>query len=408
MHHSDLVKRFLSYVVFDTQSAEGVDAVPSSEGQRTLGNFLAEELRAIGLSDAFCDGHAYVVATLPANIDKKIPTVALIAHLDTALEVSGMDARPSIVRYEGGDVVLDAENDIRIAEADFPELAKSRGQELIVTDGSTLLGADDKAGIAAIVEAVKRCVDNPDEPHGTVKVVFTPDEEIGHGASLLNLETLKADFAYTVDGGDIGELCWETFNAAKATVSFRGRSVHPGTAKGKMKNANLMLMDFLSKLPAGERPEMTEGCEGFFHAIAMHGDVEEATAEIIVRDHDRQIFEARKEKLKEIASGIDVQYGPGSCSVSIRDQYYNMADKLKDKMYVVEYAREAMRRSGVEPREIPVRGGTDGSALSWRGLPTPNIFTGGMNAHGRQEFIPVPSLEKCCEVVGKLISVIAE
>lgn len=408
MHHSDLVKRFLSYVMFDTQSAEGMDAVPSSEGQRILGDLLAEELRGIGLADAFCDGHAYVVGTLPANTDRDIPTVALIAHLDTALEVSGADVRPKIVRYDGGDIVLDTENDIGIAETDFPELAKFKGQELIVTDGSTLLGADDKAGIAAIVEAVKRCIDNPDEPHGTVKVVFTPDEEIGHGASLLNLEALKADFAYTVDGGDVGELCWETFNAAKATVSFRGRSVHPGTAKGKMKNANLMLMEFLSKLPPDERPETTEGRAGFFHIIAMHGDVESATAEIIVRDHDRQIFEARKKKLEEIASAIAAQYGPGSCDISIRDQYYNMADKLRDKMYIVEYAREAMRRCGIEPREIPVRGGTDGSALSWRGLPTPNIFTGGMNAHGRQEFIPVPSLEKCCEVVGKLISVIAE
>lgn len=408
MANSPVVSRFLKYVTFDTGAVEGADTVPSSEGQLVFGRFLAEELHRVGLSDVSCDDHAYVMATLPSNAGLDVPTIALIAHLDTAVEVTGAGVKPRVFKYEGGDVILDALKGLRMEERKFPELSRFRGQKIIVTDGNTLLGADDKAGIAAIIEAVKWHVDNPGERHGTVKVVFTPDEEIGHGASLLDLQTLGADFAYTFDGGDVGELCWETFNAARATVKTTGRSIHPGTAKGKMKNALLLLMEYLEKLPATERPENTEGREGFYHVTEIAGDVEMALAKLLVRDHDRKKFEERKKLLGTIASQIEAFHGRGSCSVSIRDQYYNMADKLSNTMYVVEYAREAMRRSDVEPMEKPVRGGTDGSALSWRGLPTPNIFAGGLNAHGRYEFLPVRSLEKSYEVARRLIGVIAE
>ncbi len=408
MPNSPVVSRFLKYVTFGTQAVEGVGAVPSSEGQRVLGRVLAEELQRIGLSDAACDEHAYVIATLPSNVDRNVPTVAMIAHLDTATEVSGEGVKPRVFRYEGGDVILDPVRGIKIAEADFPELAQFRQQKIIVTDGNTLLGADDKAGVAAIVEAVKWYVDNPDARHGTVKVVFTPDEEIGHGAEFLDLDKLGAEFAYTIDGGEEGELCWETFNAAKGTVTVTGRSVHPGTAKNKMKNAVLMLHEFLAMLPEDERPEMTEGREGFFHVAEIKGEVELATAGILIRDHSRERFEARKAKLQELAGALNAKYGAGSFAVDLKDQYYNMADKLADKMYIVDYAREAMRRAGVETKEIPVRGGTDGSRLSWCGLPTPDIFAGGLNFHSRQEFLPVRSLEKSCEVVKNLIAIVAE
>lgn len=408
MENSSLVNRFLRYAAFGTQAAADVGVVPSSEGQRALGCFLAGELREIGLSDAVCDEHAYVIATLPSNLGREAPVMALIAHLDTAVEVSGENVRPRVLLYEGGDVVLDREKGIVIAEADFPELARFSGQEIIVTDGNTLLGADDKAGIAAIMEAVKWYADNPGAPHGTVKVVFTPDEEIGHGAALLDLEKLGADFAYTVDGMGMGTLSWETFNAAKATVTVTGRSVHPGSAKNKMKNALLMLGEFLAKLPEDERPETTEGREGFFHVFEIKGSVEHAEAVILVRDHDRERFEARKASLAKFADEVSGKYGAGSCVVRAEDQYYNMGDKLADKMHIVEYAREAMRRAGVTPKEIPVRGGTDGSCLTQRGLPTPDVFTGGMNAHGRQELLPVRSLEKSCETVINLIEIAAE
>lgn len=405
---SSLTERFLRYTGFDTQAAEGAQSVPSSEGQRVFALHLAAELRALGLADAVCDEHAYVLATLPSNVDRAVPTVALIAHLDTAVEVSGRDVRPRIVRYAGGDLPLDEAGHVWISLDAFPELARFVGEELIVTDGATLLGADDKAGIAAIVETARYFKENPDRPHGTVKIVFTPDEEIGHGASLLDLERLGADFAYTVDGGDAGEYNWETFNAARARAVVTGRSVHPGMAKNKMKNALWMLAEFVAMLPADERPETTEGRQGFFHLVEAAGDVERATAEILIRDHDRAAFSERKAFLCRAARQIEAKYGESSCTVEMRDQYYNMADKLRGRDCIVDYAKEAMRRAGVEPREIPVRGGTDGSMLSWRGLPAPNLFTGGLNAHGRQEFLPVRSLELAYETVRNLVEIVAE
>lgn len=408
MHSSSIVNRFMKYIMFDTQAVRGTGRVPSSVGQLELGCYLAEELRQIGLADVSCDEHAYVIATLPSNSNKRVPTVALIAHLDTAFEVSGHDVRPRIVKYAGGDIVLDPENDIRISEAEFPDLAKFNGDELIVTDGSTLLGGDDKAGIAAIVEAVEWFVEHAETKHGTVKIVFTPDEEIGHLAALLDLEKLGADFAYTIDGGDVGEICWETFSGAKSCVRVNGRSVHPGKAKNKMKNACLMLMDFLERLPESERPATTDGRQGFYHIIEMKGDVESASADIFIRDHDRLKFEERKRRLREISDEINAKYGNGTSSIETEDQYYNMGDMLADKMYIVEYAREAMRRVGIEPYDFTMRGGTDGSKLSVRGLPTPNIFKGSMNNHGRHEYQPISSLEKCCEVVKRLVQVIEE
>jgi tripeptide aminopeptidase len=349
-----------------------------------------------------------VIATLPSNSGRNIPTVALIAHLDTAFETSGRGVKPRIAAYAGGDVVLDPRRDIRIPLADYPELAKFRGQELIVADGSTLLGGDDKAGIAAIVDAVEWLARHPEVERGAVKVVFTPDEEIGHLAACLDIEKLGADFAYTVDAGDLGEISWETFNAATATVSMAGRAVHPGEAKGKMKNANVMLIDFIDQLPAGERPEHTEGREGYFHVVDLAGAVDRATAVLFIRDHDRGLFEKRKERLLEIAGRINAKYGEGSCTVEIEDVYYNLGDKLKDRMYIVEYAREAVRRAGVEPYDLPFRGGTDGATLTWRGLPTPNIFKGSLNCHGVQEYQPVKSLEKCAEVLTNVVRIIAE
>jgi tripeptide aminopeptidase len=405
---SSLVNRFLKYVTFDTRAIQGTGLVPSSAGQLDFGKHLADELQKIGLEDACCDEHAYVIATLPSNTNKDVPTVALIAHMDTAFEVTGRDVNARIIKYDGGDIVLNETQNILMTVAEFPDLAKFQGQELIVTDGTTLLGADDKAGVAAIVEAVEWLARHPEAKHGTIKVVFTPDEEIGHLAAFLDLEKLGAKFAYTIDASDVGELCWETFNAAMSKVKIKGRSVHPGKAKNKMKNAGLMLLEFLSMLPEGERPETTEGREGFFHVIAIRGDVEDASAEIFIRDHDRSKFEMRKERLLEIGRFINEKYGKNSCSVDTNDQYYNMGEKLRDMMHVVEYARESMKRLGIEPVEIPVRGGTDGSALSWRGLPTPNIFKGAMNNHGRFEYLPVDSLEKCCAVVKNLAQVIAE
>lgn len=409
MQHSSIVDRFLKYVSFDTQARDGAGRVPSSEGQLELGRYLAAELREIGLADAACDKRAYVTATLPGNCtDKKIPVVALIAHLDTAAEACGSGIHPRIVKYGGGDIVLNEALALRLSPKEFPELEKFKGGEIIVTDGTTLLGGDDKAGIAAIVEAVAWYASHPDSRHGTIKVVFTPDEEIGHGAVELDLERLGADFAYTIDAGDVGEFCWETFNGAKADVTTRGLSIHPGRATGIMKNAAQILAEFLSKLPRGERPDTTRDREGFFHLTKMSGDVERATATILIRDHDRKIFERRKERLLELAAAANDTYGAGCCEVEVHDQYYNMGDILLDRMHIVEYAKEAMRQEGVDPVEIAMRGGTDGSALSWRGLPAPNIFKGGMNGHGCMEYLPVASLNKCRDVVKRLIRVIAE
>lgn len=407
MHKLAIVERFMNYVAFDTQAVEGTGNVPSNPGQMELARYLVDELHKIGLADASCDEHAYVIATLPSNCERHIPTVALIAHLDTAFEVSGRNVKARIIEYTGGDVILDPKENIRIAEADFPELVKFKGQELIVTDGHTLLGADDKAGIAAIVEAMDWYVKHPEIEHGTIKIVFTPDEEIAHMAAFLDIEKLGADFAYTIDAGDVGEFCWETFNGAKTKVSVRGLSVHPGKAKNKMKNANNILLDFLSRLPEKERPEHTEGREGFFHVIQMSGNVEAAQADIWIRDHDKEEFENRKKTIQKIVEEINEKYGSDSCSAETSDQYANMGQSLAEQMHIVEYVREAMHNVGIEPIELAIRGGTDGSALSARGLPTPNIFKGGMNNHGPLEYLPVESLEKCYQVVRELIHVIA-
>ena len=406
--HSLPVELFLKYVTFDTQSIPGTGKVPSSEGQMVFAKYLAQELKDMGLSDVSYDEHAYVYATLPSNNGGKAPVFALIAHTDTALEVSGKNVKPRVVRYEGGDIILNEELGIKTTACDFPDLEEFIGKEIIVTDGTTLLGADDKSGIAAIVAAAKWYVDNPGEKHGTVKLVFTPDEEIGHGASLIDIEKLGSDFAYTVDGGNVGETCWETFNAAAANVTFKGKAVHPGTAKNKLKNASLMMMDFIQQLPPEERPESTEEREGFFMCFNLSGNVEQAHLNLMVRDHDLEKFKARKEFVLKIAQRINEKYGEGSCNVVITEMYPNMGNVLKDKMYIVEYLNEAIRATGIEPYAVAMRGGTDGSQLTSRGLPTPNLFMGNMNAHSRNEYLPVHSLEKSCEVIKNLIRMIGE
>ncbi|MDR3331583.1 MAG: peptidase T [Synergistaceae bacterium] len=404
-----VLDRFLKYVTYDTQSAHDAKETPSTKGQLVFARALAEELREVGLSDVSHNDHAYVTATLPSNLKgKSAPTVALIAHLDTSVEVSGANVKPRILRYEGGDIVLNAEKNIVTSPDIITELNLWMGTDIVVTDGNTLLGADDKSGIAAIVGAADWYARNPGVPHGTVKLVFTPDEEVGHLAALLDLDKLGADFAYTVDGSELGTLSWETFNAARALITVKGISAHPGKAKGKMKSAILMLNEFLSMLPPNETPSTSEGREGYYHLFSAEGDVEDATATVTVRDFDMAKFNERKGLISGLVDKMNAKYGNSVFKADIKDSYYNMGEKLKDKMQIVEYARRAMKEAGVTPNEYAARGGTDGSALTWRGLPTPNIFTGGYISHSRHEFLSTVALEKSCDTIKALIRIIAE
>lgn len=402
-----VVDRFLKYVTFATQSDEESGITPSTSGQRVFAEALVKELEALGLEEISLDDNSYLMATLPSNMeDKEVPTIGFISHLDTSPDMSGEGVKPRIVSYTGGDIVLNETENIVLSPRMFPEMEQYIGQDLIVTDGTTLLGADDKAGVAAIISAVAYLKEHPEIKHGKIRIGFTPDEEIGAGADHFDVEKFGCEFAYTVDGGEIGELEYENFNAAAAKVVFSGRNVHPGTAKDKMVNASLRAVEFASMLPADQRPETTEGYEGFFHLTTMVGSVEQAVLQYIVRDHSRELFEQKKQLLEQITAQLNKKY-PGMVSLEMHDQYYNMREIVEPKKYIVDLASEAMEAVGVKPQIKPIRGGTDGARLSFMGLPCPNLFTGGHNFHGRYEYIPIPSLQKSMETVVKIAELVA-
>ena len=404
-----LVDRFLQYVKFDTQSDELTNMTPSTPGQMIFARHLKEELESLHLKDISLDENGYLMATLPGNItDHKVPTVGFIAHLDTSPDMSGRHVSPRIVEhYDGGDIVLNESTGVVLSPEDFPELKNYVGQALIVTDGNTLLGGDDKAGIAEIITAIEYLKEHPEIKHGDIRIAFNPDEEIGRGAHKFDVERFAADFAYTMDGGEIGELEYENFNAAVARVTFKGRNVHPGYALHKMINSMRIANQFIIMLPRWETPEHTEGYEGFYHLVGMEGSVENTVLTYIIRDHDRDRFERRKKELEHLARKINHEF-PGCCTLEITDQYYNMREKIEPVMYVIDIAREAMEKVGVKPKVQPIRGGTDGAQLSFKGLPCPNIFAGGLNFHGRYEFVPIPSMEKAKDVIVEIARLVGE
>ncbi len=402
----NLIDRFLEYVKFDTQSDELTGLTPSTPGQMIFAQHLKEELEALGLQEITLDDNGYLMATLPANTSADVPTVGFIAHLDTSPDMSGRHVSPRIVeKYPGGDIVLNEATGTVLSPNDFPELEHYVGQDLIVTDGNTLLGADDKAGVAEIISAVDYLIKHPEIKHGKIRIAFNPDEEIGRGAHKFDVKAFGADFAYTMDGGEVGELEFENFNAAVAKVSFRGRNVHPGYAKHKMINSMRIANQFIIMLPRWETPEHTEGYEGFYHLIGIEGTVEATTLTYIIRDHDRDRFERRKKELEHLARKINNEF-PGCCQIEIKDQYYNMREKIEPVMYIIDIARQAMELAGVTPKVQPIRGGTDGAQLSYKGLPCPNIFAGGLNFHGRFEFVPIPSMEKAMNVIVQIASLV--
>lgn len=402
-----LIDLFIKYVKFDTESNTETGLTPSTPGQMILAQEIAKDLHDLGLIDISLDEKGYLMATLPANTDKKIPTIGFVAHMDTSPDMSGKDVKPRIVKnYDGKDIVLNEKQNVILSTTDFPEILDYEGQDIIVTDGTTLLGADDKAGIAEILTAVKYLIDHPEIKHGKIRVGFTPDEEIGAGADYFDVEKFGCDWAYTIDGGPIGELEYENFNAAGAKIKIQGRSVHPGYAKDKMINALVIANKLVSLLPENERPEHTTGYEGFFHLMSINGDIDSASLGYIIRDHDGPRFEKRKQILTDAVEFINKQY-PDSTVLEIKDQYYNMREKVEPVKYIVDYAFEAMTTVGVTPIVKPIRGGTDGARLSFMGLPCPNIFGGGHNFHGRYEFIPVQSMEKAVEVIVKIAEVVA-
>lgn len=404
-----VVDRFLQYVKFDTQSDELTNMTPSTPGQMIFAQHLEKELQAMGLSDISLDDNGYLMATLPGNItDRKVPTVGFIAHLDTSPDMSGRHVSPRIVEdYEGGDITLNADKGIVLSPTEFPELLHYKGQSLIVTDGNTLLGADDKAGIAEIITAIAYLQKHPEIKHGDIRIAFNPDEEIGLGAHKFDVERFGADWGYTMDGGEIGELEYENFNAAVAKVTFNGRNVHPGYAKHKMLNSIRVANQFIIMLPRWETPEHTEGYEGFYHLVSIEGNVEQTVLTYIIRDHDRDRFERRKKELEHLTRKINNEF-PGCATIEIKDQYYNMREKIEPVMHIIEIAEQAMRDAGVEPKVVPIRGGTDGAQLSFKGLPCPNIFAGGLNFHGRYEFVPIPSMEKATEVIVQICRLVGE
>lgn len=405
----NVVDRFLRYVKYDTQSDELTNMTPSTPGQMTFAKYLADELRQMGLDDITLDDNGYLMATLPANTDAEgIPTIGFIAHLDTSPDMSGHNVTPRIVEnYDGGDILLNKHTGITLSPNDFPELLNYKGQALIVTDGNTLLGADDKAGIAEIISAVGHLQQHPEIKHGKIRIAFNPDEEIGQGAHKFDVQLFGADWAYTMDGGEIGELEYENFNAAVARVTFTGRNVHPGYAKHKMINSMRIANQFVIMLPRWETPEHTEGYEGFYHLIGMEGTVEKTVLTYIIRDHDRDRFERRKKEMEHLARKINHEF-PDCCTIEIKDQYYNMREKIEPLMHIIDTAEQAMRDSGVTPKVVPIRGGTDGAQLSFKGLPCPNIFAGGLNFHGRYEYVPIPSMEKATEVIVQIARIVAQ
>lgn len=403
-----LIERFLKYVSFDTQSSEEAGTTPSTPGQLVFARYLKTELEALGLEDITLDENGYLFATLPANTDKPVPVVGFIAHLDTSPDMSGKGVTPRIVEgYDGSDIRLCEEEQIVLSPAQFPELLRHKGEDLVVTNGKTLLGADDKAGIAEIVAAVAYLKEHPEIVHGKIRIGFNPDEEIGAGAHKFDVERFGCEWAYTMDGGEVGELEFENFNAASARITFKGRNVHPGYAKDKMVNSIRVANRFMSMLPGEETPEHTEAYEGFYHLVGITGEVEQTTVSYIIRDHDRASFERRKGRMKRLVAFINAEYGSGVATLDMRDQYYNMREKIEPVMHVIDIATEAMKAAGVEPRIQAIRGGTDGAQLSFKGLPCPNIFAGGLNFHGRYEFVPVQSMEKAMMVVVKIAELVA-
>ena len=395
----NLLDRFLRYVAVDTQSDENSESQPSTGKQLVLLEMLRDELRALGL-EAELDQWGYVMATLPSNLDHKAPAIGFIAHVDTSPDASGKDVKAQIIRdYDGGDIELKGVPGLALRVADFPELAGYKGQTIITTDGTTLLGADDKAGVAEIMNAVEYLVEHPEVKHPEVKIGFTPDEEIGRGVVKFDVARFGADYAYTMDGGAIGELEFENFNAAAATVKIQGRNIHPGYAKGKMKNAMLIGMEFNSLLPVEQRPEYTEGYEGFYHLIGFKGSVEQAELSYILRDHDLGLYEEREETMLRCAEFINAKWGEGTASVELRHQYYNMRKEVEPHYHIIEKAVKAMEMNGIKPKIQPIRGGTDGANLSFMGLPCPNIFAGGHNFHGKMEFVPLESMEAASRVI---------
>lgn len=398
---------FWGYVTIDTQSNPNSDTTPSTEKQWNLATELAYELERIGLKDVTIDDNAYIMATLPSNMDRPTPTIGFISHFDTTPDFSGTDVNPQIIRnYDGKDIVLNAQENIILSPDYFDDLLLYKGQTLITTDGSTLLGADDKAGIAEIVTAMEYIIQHPEIEHGEVKVAFTPDEEIGRGAHKFDVEKFGADWAYTVDGSQVGELEYENFNAAGAKVVIRGKSVHPGYAKGKMVNAISIANEFISILPPEETPQCTNGRQGFFHVHHFQGEIEHAEFELIIRDHDKSHFEKRKDLLRKITEKLNNDYND-CIELTIKDQYYNMREKVEPVLHIIEIAKEAMEAIGITPIIKPIRGGTDGSQLSFMGLPCPNIFAGGHNFHGKYEYVPVESMQKAVEVIVKICEITA-
>lgn len=402
-----LTNRFLKYVSFDTQSSESSDTTPSTNKQMLFAEFLRDELESIGLKDVELDSNGYLYATLPSNMDRQVPTVGFIAHMDTSPDCSGKDVRPRIIEnYDGTDIILS--EGIVTSPSKFPELLMHIGEDIIVTDGRTLLGADDKAGIAEIVQAMVYLMEHPEIKHGTVRVGFNPDEEIGLGAHKFDVEKFGCQFAYTMDGSEVGEIEFENFNAASAKIVINGRSVHPGYAKDKMINAARVATELTQMLPQDETPETTEGYQGFYHLVGMSGGCEQASLSFIIRDHDRALFEQRKEKIREVVATINERYGQGMAELELKDQYYNMREKVEPMMYVVDIAKDAVKSVGVEPKVKAIRGGTDGAQLSFMGLPCPNIFAGGLNFHGPHEFCPVQSMQKAMMTVVNIVKIVAE
>jgi len=404
-----LIERLISYAKVDTQSNENSQTTPSTPGQLTLANMLVEELKEIGMKDVTIDENGYVMATLPSNTEKEVPTIGFLAHVDTATDFTGKNVNPQVIeQYDGKDIVLNESLNVVLSPKEFPELADYAGHTLITTDGTTLLGADNKAGISEIMTAIEYLIAHPEIKHGKIRVAFTPDEEIGRGPHKFDVEAFNATFAYTVDGGPLGELQYESFNAAAAKITCKGTNVHPGTAKGKMVNAAKIAMQFHAGLPENEAPEFTEGYEGFYHLLSIKGDVSETTLSYIIRDFDRDRFNERKETVQKIANDLKAKYGENSITVDMNDQYYNMREKIEPVKEIVDTAYEAMKNLDIEPVVKPIRGGTDGSQLSYMGLPCPNIFTGGENFHGKYEYISADNMVKAANVIVEIVKLFEE
>lgn len=405
----EVIDRLITYAQVDTQSDENSNTCPSTPGQLTLGQLLVDELKGIGMQDVTMDENGYVMATLPANSDKQIPTIGFLAHIDTATDFTGAGVKPQIVeQYDGQDIILNRAQNVVLSPRDFPELSGYKGHTLVTTDGTTLLGADDKAGIAEIMTAMAYLIQHPELKHGKIRVAFTPDEEIGRGPHKFDVEAFGAKYAYTMDGGPLGELQYESFNAAAALVTCKGKNVHPGTAKNKMVNAAKIAMELNSMLPAEEAPEHTEGYEGFYHLTSIEGDVELTELRYIIRDHDRELFEGRKAKLASIVEELQNKYGAERIILQMKDQYYNMREKIEPVKVVVDIAQTAMEKLGIKPIIEPIRGGTDGSQLSYMGLPTPNIFTGGENYHGRYEYVSADNMVLAVQTIIEIVQLYEE